>query len=643
MNTKIYLSLLVSAMLVNSLSAADDLKNVIVTAKTQKSSVDTAGSFSIITAKDIKRTGASSIKEALEGVVGLNMGVNDASINGRQNISIRGTDSKNTLILVDGERISGSDSQIGHSDFQYNWIPMSAISKIEVIRGPMSSLYGSSAIGGVVNIITKKPTEKTQGDITLETGKASRDGGENMEVSISGGGKINDKFSIIGYVDAKTSEPEETDNTTEIEGKKIRNVMVKAWYDIDLTQQITAFVILGNEKRKTEAYDELYDIDKAHYSIGYEKDFDDISLDLKYYTNISDAHTEQFSYTHEMHDDTFNAELKIASFENHFIVFGGDYRTEKYKKKYDNSASDLTSGFDDSIKYASVYLQDEIEIGKNTILTLGARYDKHEKFGGELSPKANLVYKLNDNSRFKAGYGHGFNAPTVTQNSDDYTLAVPIEFYPSGPPFNGMPKTFNRFKGNDNLNPEISDTFELGYDYEKNQLAISATYFHTELKDLIDTLHIKDTPVGPMTYREYTYSNVGKARIDGVELEFTQNKIFDKLDLNLNYTFLDTENKDTKKELFNRPAHTANLKLSVELPWEINSNFRVNYVGNQTAADGEKLDAYTTLGLQFSKEFIENFTIRAGAENLSNIKHIGDSNQYSIRGRYVYARLNYSF
>lgn len=646
MKKKIYLSLLASSVLISSLNAADDLRDVIVTAKTQKSALDTAGSFSVITEKDIKKTGASSIKEVLEGVVGLNMGVNDASMGGRQNISIRGTNSKDTLILVDGEKISGSDAQIGHSDFQYNWIPLNAIAKIEIIRGPMSAMYGSSAIGGIVNIITKKPGEETQGDITLETGYASREGGKNLDFSISGGGKVNDKFSIIGYANSKTMEPENVDGITEVEGKKVKNLMLKAWYDIDQTQQITAFVISGREKRKTHEFNEQYDIKKAHYSIGYKKDFDDINLNVKYYSNASDTHTQvkKFKFTHEMHEDTFNAELKIASFDNNFILLGGEYKEEKYRKKYPDPADDATKGFEDSIKYTSVYLQDEIEIGSNTILTLGARYDKHEKFGGELSPKANLVYKLSDNSRLKAGYGHGFSAPTLTQNSDDYSVAIPVEFKN----FGGAPSLFRKFHGNDDLKPEKSDTYELGYDYEKDKLAFKATYFHTELTDLIDDLYTEETSNGswfmPMTYKHYRYSNIGKARIDGVELEFTQNEIFDMIDFNLNYTFLDTENKDTKEELFNRPAHTANLKLSVDLPWEIGSDFRVNYVGEQTAADGETMDAYTTLGLQFSKEYIEDLTLRAGVENLSNVKSIGDGNNIIyIRGRYVYAKLNYAF
>ncbi|WP_324171780.1 TonB-dependent receptor plug domain-containing protein [Sulfurimonas sp.] len=644
MKNKIYLSLLVSVMLINSINASDDLTDVIVTAKTQRTALDTAGSFSVITAEDIKKTGASSVQEILEGVVGLNMGMNDASINGRQNISIRGTDSKDTLILVDGERISGSDAQIGHSDFQYNWIPINAISKIEVIRGPMSAIYGSSAIGGVINIITKKPVEKIQGDIAVEGGDASRDGGKNIDFSVSAGGKITDSFSIIGYASSKIVEPEDADDTTEVEGKKIQNLMLKAWYDIDATQKITAFAILGNEKRKTDVHAELYEIKKAHYSLGYQKDFNDISLNVKYYNNTSDTHTDQFEYTHKMRDDTLNAELNIASFDNNFIVFGGEYRKEKYRKKYDDAADDTSKGFEDSINYASVYLQDEIEIGSSTILTIGARYDKHERFGGELSPKANLVYKLSDNGRLKAGYGHGFSAPTVTQTSDKYGVAIPVKFYSAGPPFYGMPKIFHRFHGNDNLKPEKSDTFEIGYDYEKDQMTFVATYFHTELTDLIDTLYTGDTMAGPMTYREYLYSNVGKARIDGLELEFTQNNISEIVDVSLNYTYLNTENKDTKKELHNRPAHTANLKLSVDLPWEIGSNFRVNYVGNQKVADGDTLDAYTTFGLQFSKEFVQDLTLSTGAENLSDVKHIGDGdNRYYIRGRYMYARLNYSF
>lgn len=638
MDNKIATSLLVSALLISSVFSSEDLTNVVVSAKTQNSALDTAGSFSIITEDDIKKTGASSIKEVLEGVVGVNMGVNNASINGRQSISIRGTDSKDTLILVDGERISGSDAQIGHSDFQYNWIPVNAISKIEVIRGPMSSLYGSRAIGGIINIITKKPKGDFEGEISIEGGgESSRHRGSNGDFQANAGGSVTDKLSVFGFAQVKEQDLSSEDSNTAIEGKSIRNAMIKAIYEIDKTQEISAFAIYGEEKRKTTTYDEYYDIDKEHYSLGYKKDWDDVTLRLKAYTNISDSHTDEFDYTHEMQDDTLNSELDIAYFDNHFIVLGAEYRNEEYRKRYDNAADDASKGFKEDIDYKSFYFQDEIAIGDDLILTLGGRYDDHERFSGEFSPKANIVYKLSDNSRIKAGYGHGFSAPTVTQISDEYEVFIPTDF-------TGFPFLATRFHGNDDLEPETSDTYELSFEYEKGTLSYSATVFHTDFEDLIDTQVYATVMEMPFLVSQSQYVNIGKAEINGVELEFTKNQLINNLDLSLNYTFLDTENKDTNEDLANRPDHTANLKLTTILPWEIGSTLRVNYVGEQEASDGDTIDDYATVGLQFSKIFMEDLTLRAGAENLGNVTSIGDGvNKYTIRGRYIYGRISYKF
>lgn len=348
MKNKIAISLVASLALQSSVFAQTTMDKVVVTAKSNQSIQDTAGSISIITAQEIKAMNATSIQEILEEVVGVNVGVNDSSNFGRQTISLRGTNSKHSLILVDGKRISGSDAQIGHSDFQYSWLPVSAIEKIEVIKGPMSALYGSKAIGGVVNIITKKPEDKISGEIDLKAGNNSSKGGDERDYSLILGGKAFDKLSFSAFLQKQTVDlvkEKDDESTTKREGKDITNKMLNVWYDIDDTQQLSTSILTGKEQRKTQTYDRYYDIDKKHYSFGYTKSFSDITMDLKYYTTKSDSHTEQFEYTHELEDNVLNAEFTVDTFEKNFLVFGLEKRTEEYRKHYDLESKDITNGF----------------------------------------------------------------------------------------------------------------------------------------------------------------------------------------------------------------------------------------------------------------------------------------------------------
>ena len=148
--------------------ANDTLDEVVVTSKSALSSIDTAGSYSIINAQEIATSGATTILEVLSGQPGVTISGSARVSSSEKVISIRGAYGKHTLVLINGKRVNGSDGLIQHSSFKINWLPLDAIEKIEIIRGPMSVLYGSDAIGGVVNIITKKSYNDEQNiDYTL--------------------------------------------------------------------------------------------------------------------------------------------------------------------------------------------------------------------------------------------------------------------------------------------------------------------------------------------------------------------------------------------------------------------------------------------------------------------------------------------
>jgi len=639
MKKEIVISLATSLVLQSSALGMQKMSDVVVTAKSNQSIKDTAGNISIITTEDIKSMSATSLQEILEEVVGINVGVNNNSISGRQTISIRGADSKHSLILIDGKRISGSDAQIGHSDFQYSWLPINAIEKIEVIRGPMSALYGSKAMGGVVNIITKRPKKKIEGEIDVKKGWSSSEGGDEQDISLSIGGKVLDNFSFAAFIQRedidKTYKEGDKKATLDREGKEITNKMLNLWYDIDETQQLNATILRGDEireqqlyssrTRSTSVYDEYYDIEKKHHAIGYKKHFDHISMDIKYYETISDSHTEQYKYTHELEDKVLNAEFTLDMFDKNFLVFGLEKSKEDYAKRYDSATTNMFSGFQNEIDNKSAYIQDEIEIGDNFLLVLGGRYDKHEKFGGEFTPKANVVYKIDSTSKLKVGYGEGFNAPTVTQNSSSYRFVGP-----------------HTFIGNDNLKPETSRSFDLGYEKYLDKTTFKVSIFKTDIEDLIRGVRISGGGGFSGMGDTNLYSNIDKVNIKGLELEFKQKDLISNVDFNLGYNYLKTEDETTGKELTAKPKHKINMKVKAKLPANIDSTLRVKYTGSQFNGNYEKRSGYTTVGLQFSKELIKNLTGRIGVENLTN-EQLEDPDNYQIKGRVSYIGLNYKF
>ena len=595
-------------------------QDMVVTAKSLQGIEDLGVAVSVISAEEIARSNAESIEDVLVQIPGINPGVNSSSISGRQTISIRGSSSSHVLILVDGKKVSGSDAQIGHSDFQYNWVPMNAIERIEVIKGPMSSIYGSQAIGGVINIITKKPEGKFYADLDLKYGASGDEGGDTKNVGVNIGGQVSERLYLVvsaEHVDLDATEDDHDADVTKIEGKELTSGMLKLRFDLDDSQYIEGSYSQGEEDRY-QVHDELfYDIERWNYSLGYRKQFETVTLDLDGYIVDSDSHYNSSNgYTHTMTDSVARAEVTVASFNNHYLVTGAEYKLEEYDKDYDLAASS-GNNFSNDVYNTSVFLQDEVEIGSNLIFTLGARYDYHEKFKGEWSPKINAIYMIGDHHRIKAGYGEGFMAPTVTQNSSSYVST-----------------SRHIFRGNDDLQPETSKSFELGYEYHSEHTVFKTTIYQTEVEDLISSSKIVDNPVGA---DEYMYVNINQAKMRGFECEVSQD-LGANYKIRLGYHYLDTEDEASGEDLAYRPQHSFNAKLYSQLPWGIQATLSADYTGEQTDGDDE-FDAFTLYNIQFSKKFFDQLTVRLGVDNITDEDL--DDEPYEVKGRLIYAGLNY--
>lgn len=651
---KIKISLALSLLLA-SYAFAQNESDYVVTVKTNSDVIDTAGSFSIVNQNDIKSSNYNSVEDILENTVGINITANDRSIFGRNNVTFRGMDSRHTAILIDGKKISNTDANIGHSDFQYNWVAMEDIEKVEIIRGPMSSLYGSKALGGVVNIITKKPKNGLHGSLSTKLSYPQDKEGIGKDFSLYGAGKF-DKFyfslALQKQIQDIVPSTNPKDKTSKFEGKDITNADFKIGYEINENQDISLNIIRGKEIREVTLdatkdaignvdpivhYDKYYDIDKYLYSLTYDRATHFGGFNIKGYISKSSTKAAQFSKTHEVEDKILSAEFYIDQFDTHYLIFGAEYKNEYYGSiPFKDTFSPVpgikipTKSFEDDHNNMSFYVQDEINIKDNFLLTIGGRFDNHEVYGNEFSPKLYLVYKLSDNQRIKLGYGRGFNAPAIKEMSDNYSLI--------------NPNAGHAFMGNSNLKPEIVNTYELGYEYFDDLHSIKATLFYNDISDLIST---KYTGKKTMGIEIEQYSNIKEAYTRGLELELGRKELLKGLDVFAYYTFLDTKDKEQDIELNFKPKHKININVDYKITNSLQASLRYAYTGEQKnyrikEGQMDKLDGFSTLGLQLSKNFAKNFNVRLGVDNLTNEK-LEDQYNYQLRDRTYYLALDYKF
>lgn len=579
-----------------------DLDNVVVTATmTAKTLQDVPGSVEVITAKDIKEMNATTVAEALENATGLIV----SSETGRVGApSIRGTRSKQTLVLLDGRRLAA-----GYGDLvDIKQIPVVMIERIEVVRGPSSSLYGSDAIGGVVNIITKKPVKKWKMDATGQIG-VNREGEGGAYLGSGYGNGHYDRFSLMagGEYNAKNKWNRVNGDTLD-DGDTINQGYGAARFNIDLTKtqsvsggfDYTDRTMEGQRFIENASRIRTADDTRLGYYLQYDGTFADnyhamLRLNRSEYRNTIKLAPGPTPATAEegTKDNNLNqAEARFSGlfFKQHLITAGFEYREEERK---DATARQM------DVNNISLYLQDEYQLFKPLYLVLGGRFDDNSKFGSQWTPRASLIYDILDNLRLKGSYGRGFRAPGISE------LFVT----------SWRQKGKLIYEPNQNLKAEKSESYEVGIEGEYGSYRGSLTLFRNELKDMIDAVYYKSVGTGSAKKDYYQFKNISSAVTQGIELESSV-KLPVGFDLSGNATWLETEDKSTGKELVGQPNFKGYVKLGyTDKAHAFHANFRTSITGrtyNGTGSDA----AYPLLHCYLSKGLTDNFKIYAGVENI---------------------------
>lgn len=609
-------------------SDAKHLDKVVVTATKHAQSMRTApATVSVIDRHDISQKPSADLLDVVQDVPGITLA--PRQVGGRKTFSIRGLEGKHTLTLIDGRRISASDDVVGHSDYQYGWMPLSAIEQVEIIRGPLSALYGSEALGGVVNMISRWPKEKWEGDFNL-SGEHGTEGGDGGKASAYLAGPLGDQFALrlnatrhhVGAVSDR-----DDPRYTEIEGRAGTSGGATLLYTPSRHQTFELGWQGGSEERfyddvaSTGAlYESRYLLDRSHGWAQWKGGFEPVDVQLRAYRSaidIENTRTNGVAPTRpqSLRDQAVDGHLQWQ-WGRHFLTAGGEARRETLVN------AGLIGGRD-SAGHKALFVQDEIELGSALSATLGVRADRHELFGSKTSPRAYLVWTPSDALVVKGGVGAAFKAPTLKQISPNYVGA-------EGP---------HTFYGNADVRPESARSAELGADWTRGAWSLRATAFRSDIDDLISTRLVRR--VGPRMY--FQYANVNRARVQGGEIGFTWEPS-PRWRWNNDLTLLHARDRGTGKALPDRPRSSWNSQLRWSLAqWQ--AQLSMQQVGGQRAASGAVLPGYRVFNASLRQRLGDHFSWHVGIDNLANLRLADESADfgYAIRGRVVEAGLRFGF
>lgn len=568
---------------------------VVVTAtRTENDVKKVPASTQVITQEDIKRGGATSVRNALSMYA--NIFQKSKVRGGGHDIIIRGMETKHSLVMVNGRRISNEADASGLGNaMSLDRININDVEKIEIVRGPSSALYGSEAMGGVLNIITKPSKEQTLLTGLEHTSEDTShwwhaDTGRIGNFSMTLDARFN-KINRSMLDTATESDPYGTAQTYNASLNYYVNdhSYVNAYMDyysqhlktdmgtptmkpITLTTSSGKMSLSGQamlEGTGSKAFKQKnYGIswngktDKNDWQIqAYMSKFNwSTTANTKVLGSIPPAGPDwmkdmfngmlqQQKNTYDFNHDEHNMwaiegrdSLRVN--DHHRVTFGAEYVKDKVAGTglgsngdgvhsiTENGKTKLSS--EKTLSSYAAYLQDEIEYGKWFIVP-AIRYDHHSAYGSHTSPKIGVTYNATDHFRIKANYGDGFKAPSVSQLYYDLDMEMGRG-------------NWVHLTGNPNLKPEKSKSWDLGVEAEFGKGYGSLTYFDNDVDNLIASIPKGKDSNGHNLHR---YENVNKARIKGLENTLGY-RFNDTLEFKVTSTLLDAKDTSTGKDLTQR-------------------------------------------------------------------------------------------
>lgn len=590
---------------------ASTLEEVVVTATRVEEPVEeTTSAIVVIKEDNIKKMNVQFLTDVLRKIPELSL-VQNGGAGKLATVLLRGGDSTHTLVMIDGVKVKSTTT--GSLDF--SGINVDDIERIEIVKGPQSTLYGSEAMAGVINIITKKGKGKPKVDVSLESGSYET---YKPSLTVSGGNKKFDYrvttayFHTDGISAAKQGTERDGYKNASISGKfgfrpseKFELELTGKYYydrteldfgssrpdDPNYIQSGNHYMLSGKGKfYLVDEWEQVLSLSTAGDSLRY-RDPDPWGINSDIATGI----------------DTIDWQNNIYLSDTYTLTAGAEYREEKGENK---------GIFDRSVDNKAIYLNNKLKLLKeNLIFNAGLRYDDHETFGSKTTYRIGALYNIRTAGiRFRGSYGTGFRAPTLNELFYNDTWGS---------------------SGNPDLKPEKSYSWEISI--EKNiasdRASVSVTYFDQNYKDLIQWVE-----VAPWTWQP---QNVAEAEVKGIEAGAGV-KITDNIDIKAAYTYLDTEDKATGLRLPRRSKDKFNLSLRLSLKdFSLTTDYIYIDGRYDDTENTKKLASYSLVNLSVSHSLTKNLTLFARIDNLLD-EDFEEAGSYGTPGLSIFGGIKIS-
>jgi len=623
-----------SGMLIEMESTGINLNQVVITGTgTHHRLQDSPVAVEVINGSDLKKAGVTNFKDALTM---LNPSFSFSTTAMASYMTVSGLGNKHILVLMNGQKLAGDVS--GNIDLSR--INLSNVKRIEILKGAASSLYGSEAMGGVINIITDQP--KNLINITSETRYAEEnqfDQGVNLDINTGKFGSFTsyNRRQADGWqlnkqtvtYDSKGNE-KLTDTDKQASDKFYSNV-INQHFTYTATKALSfyargSFYNKENDRPVTE-YD--YNLAYQDYSLGLGGKYllgnaNYLSLDLyndnfegtkEYIKDVTDKKgnvtTANGTSALNKRQHYYNANLKGVFKAGDFnkITIGTEYVNDKLKNP------EALSG-DKQVYTLALYSQDEIKLWQKLQAVVGLRYVYHETFKSKLTPKVSLMYSpgaLN----FRATYSSGFRAPSLEEL------------------YYNKEKNGTLSAGNINLKPEKSNYFSLNGEFINRLFSLSATAYVNKLNNLITSkqVDLTEADVANGISKRTEYQNVDKAQVKGVDVSINSYLGYG-LSLGGSYSFADAKDTNTKTRLPRSVKHSGSINTNWNKTWDsytlnINLAGRLQSERYETGSYGNAPD-YQLWNLSTRHTFnnLKNFILEPGI-GVENIFNYQDDRPYN--------------
>lgn len=536
-----------------SVQAADtpvySLDAIVVTAnRTPEKQLDSNASVSVVTAQEIEQKHFTDVAQAVKNVPGVFINTHGAGSQSYNSDQIYINGSSNVVVLVDGMRRNTNGNSLMNASIG-ELVNMDSIDHIEVLKGSASTLYGSDAQGGVINIITKKAKENGV-RTTLRTSFGDND---KEKYTLYNEGKEGQVFWTVEA--GKELQGDYKDGW----GRKVINHLNAEHYNVKLGYDLgnDSNVVLNYEKYKSDYLMPIYGSTDKRTPQKSKKNDD--SLSLQYQAKLSDRMSNQFSIyrnktSFNVPDQSWDMKMKTTgiadqltyTMDKQTLIGGFEWYQDEIPYYHDNSESGISNTQGKSVHNIAFYLQDKIDITEQWNITPGVRVDHHSQFGTHTSPSLSVGFKKSEKTNFYINYKSFFVAPNMYQ-----LYAGKIR---ENDPFYGP---FEYQIGNRNLKPQEGNTIEFGVNHEFDD-TLSGTFnvFHTHAKNII-------------VYGYNGYENTGKTNISGFNINLSK-EFGPHWTTSVGYSYLFSP---TRKDV---PGNNININNNGQLP-ESTLNINVGY------------------------------------------------------------------